>query len=125
MAGVCLLQGQGFTGSIVRNKCRLFRQFGGYLQPSCSCGYCWDDYFDVNPGKYHAARLAFEQMGEDTVYKGQTIMLTRMLTDGDETKELDPQQLVWIEQQTGRFMKALTRRIRWDKKMEAKEEQAA
>jgi hypothetical protein len=76
-------------------------------------------YWDVNSSKYHAARLALDEMGENTVWQGQTIMLRRQLTDGRPDKQLSTPELVWIEQQTGRFLKALTYRIRLDKKAAA------
>lgn len=100
----------------MRRKCQRFRELGGVLQPICSCGSCWSDYFDLNPGKYHAARLALAEQGEATVREAEVIMLTKGMTKDKVDQEIAPEHRQWIEVQADRFMKALKFRVRLDEK---------
>lgn len=103
----------------MKNKCQRFRELGGVLQPICSCGSCWSDYFDLNSGKYHAARLALEETNEATVRAAEVIMLTKGMTKNNEVQILDLPRKQWIEAQADRFIKALKFRVRLDQKREA------
>lgn len=95
----------------MRGKCRAFVKLQARFQPTCSHRECWGEWFDANKGKYHAARRALDEMGEDTVAQGQRIMLNREFGD-ERPREVN----VFVEQQVGRFVKALKYRVHQDQK---------
>lgn len=97
----------------MKQKCKRFRELKGVVQPICSCGGCWQDYFDWNNGKYHAARLALDEQGEEFVRQAEMTMLIK------DHEVVTPERMAWIKAQTERFLKALTFRVRLDEKLEA------